>query len=115
MHLLYIAAVAYAAFTDYYTVPWNKGAELECCRNIHGKGLQVTVIDADDFSPALNNPLQFSAVMNLDQALHAELAAQGKQGLPVFIAKDGCDEEDGISTKGSGFVDLIDIEKEVLT
>ena len=81
---------------------------------VGGEGVQVAVVDADDFRAGVNRRFQLAFVVDFDKALHSERLRRCQQFFQQRRLQDGDDEQDAVGSGGTRLIDLVGVKDEVL-
>lgn len=76
--------------------------------------VEVSVVDADDVDVGAEGPLEFFAGVDFEEDFEVEAFGEGGEGVELGGFEGACDQQDGVSTDGAGFDDLVLIDGKVL-
>ena len=103
-----------AAFADDDAVGRDERRELLADAERHLEGAQVAVVDADELRAERQRALEFGAVVDLDQHVHAEPVGGVDQRARLRVGDARHDDEDAIGAPGARLEHLVGLEQEVL-
>jgi hypothetical protein len=103
-----------AALGDQDRAGGDRGPQAGRGFQVHGKGVQVAVVDAHEAWRDPQGTLQLGLVVDLDQGVHAQRQHQAVEGCQLAVVQGGDDEQYGVGAGSPGLVDLVGIEKKVL-
>src|SRR5256885_2084935 len=109
-----IVVRAQAGFADGDAIVGDPADQFEGCFDADGERFEVAVVYADDAGAASESAVELIGRVNLDERLHANLAAQGDEVAKQRIFKYGDDEAKAIRVVGASFPDLPGIEDKIL-
>ena len=84
-----------------------------CSRRVW-KGAQIAVVDADETCAAVEHARQIGAIVQFDEGLQPQFVGLAQQARQRGRIENLGDQQDGVGAGGSGFEQLIAVEKEVL-
>src|SRR5262245_20170864 len=106
--------ISQSAFA-HHQIAWRyMPQQLQRCRYISAKGMQITVVDADDATGTLEGFLQLCGGMHFDERFKPKLSTQGSQVNELWDIECSGDQQHSIGTIPPRFVELIRINDKIL-
>ena len=96
-------------------VGWDAPTEADGVVEVGFEGVEIAVVDADEFRAGGDHPVDVFRLVQFDQRCHAEFDRQIVQLLQEIPFEALRNEQHRVRPGGAGFVDLVRIDQEVLS
>ena len=78
------------------------------------EGMQVAIVDPDDFRTGAIGCAQFNLIMNFNQRLKTQLTRRRIKRMQVGFFKHRCNQQDAVGACRARLMKLVDVEDEIL-